>query len=291
MTKDKKCVINNNKCDNGYILNGACIPCPENCRYCGYHILKQEVECYSFYCSEVEKLGNTYSCVSCNESQALVEDIDTKIKYCYNRRRRLNYCFEGIMKVPIPKNDPTYRQNTCQDPPTQFSYNCTKCVDNAHLNELKTCDCNYDSFDNEYGQNLGTFCRKCNDFRFGNPGCDKDKGCTYYYPNDQLNCNCVEGYFDYDNTHQCFKCSIGIQNCDKCHYDYQENEKGKLICDKCNDNYILNKEKNKCIEEEDCEEYPNISPGCIICKDKLNEYVQNKKCQKCKFGYFKTRNE
>ena len=42
---------------------------------------------------------------------------------------------------------------------------------------------------------------------------------------------------------------------------------------------------------KECEEYPEISPGCVICKDKLDEYKEKNKCQKCKYGYFKTKDE
>ena len=77
-------------------------------------------------------------------------------------------------------------------------------------------------------------------------------------------------------------------NCDKCHYNNINNNES-LICDNCvNSIYTLNEDK---CELNDCEEYPEISPGCIICKDKLNEYKQNNKCQRCKYGYFKTKDE
>ena len=57
-----------------------------------------------------------------------------------------------------------------------------------------------------------------------------------------------------------------------------------------NNIYALNKEENKC-ELNECEEYPDISSGCIICKDNLDEYKKNKKCDRCKYGYFKTKDE
>ena len=41
----------------------------------------------------------------------------------------------------------------------------------------------------------------------------------------------------------------------------------------------------------ECEEYPEIAPGCIICKNNLDKYKQSNKCEICKYGYFKTRNE
>ena len=54
--------------------------------------------------------------------------------------------------------------------------------------------------------------------------------------------------------------------------------------------YTFYNEKDKC-ELNECQEYPEISPGCIICNDKLNEYKSNKKCQSCKYGYFMTKEE
>ena len=293
LTEDKKCLQNINTCENGYFLNDEfpCVPCPENCRHCHYDNEKAKVICTNFYCQNWELKNDIYSCTTCDYRQTLVEDIDTNIKYCYNRPNKLYHCTEGIMKVPFPKDDPQYRQNPAQFPPDQFIYNCTKCIENSHLNEKKECDCDYDCFDkgrinNDYGYK----CYKCNDHMIGNPGCDAEKGCTFDAHNNQLNCNnCIEGFFEFTKG-QCYSCSKEIQNCDKCHFEDEENKKGRLICDKCDDNYIVNSENNKC-ELADCQEYPEISPGCIICKDKLNEYLQNKKCQQCKFGYFKTRKE
>ena len=62
------------------------------------------------------------------------------------------------------------------------------------------------------------------------------------------------------------------------------------MCDYCkNGIYGLNEEK-KC-GLNDFDEYPDISPGCIISKDKLDEYKKNNKCETCKYGYFKTKDE
>ena len=131
-------------------------------------------------------------------------------------------------------------------------------------------------------------CYKCNDTKLGHPGCDLSEGCDYYPPNQQLNCKkCKEGYFEYIEG-QCFLCSTYNPNCAICHYNI---EKDEVICDSCKSEiYSLNKEENIC-ELNDCQEYPEISPGCIICKDKLNEYKRNNKCQMCKYGYFKTKEE
>ena len=76
-------------------------------------------------------------------------------------------------------------------------------------------------------------------------------------------------------------------NCDLCHYDLN---KEKPKCDNCLTIYTILNEKDIC-ELNECHEYPEISPGCIICNDKLNEYFPNEKCQSCKYGYFKTKDE
>ena len=85
---------------------------------------------------------------------------------------------------------------------------------------------------------------------------------------------------------QCLSCSEGNLPCLECHYDIVTNN---FICDKCMDEYIKN-EYGMC-ELIECEEYPEITPGCVICSDKINEYKPLKKCQSCKSGFFKTKDE
>ena len=216
----------------------------------------------SSQCLEAEKIGDSYSCTICNDNYALVEDTTTHIKNCYERENQLSYCLEG-------KND-------------NENFICDKCVDNSEINE-HICSCNSDSFSDN--TNL---CYKCNDIKYGIPGCDISKGCEWDSTNYQLICRaCKEGYFK-STEGQCLLCSGQVANCGKCHYD---NTNEKVICDECITNiYSLNPEENKC-ELNDCQEYPEISPGCLICKDKLNEYKENSKCQMCKYGYFKTKEE
>ena len=219
------------------------------------------------YCLEVENLGVPenpfYSCRLCNNSftKVVTNSIELKnITDCYPRTNSLQYCLEGIIKE-------------------DGNYICTKCVENATLNSSSICECNSDSF-GKYNQ----FCYKCDDINIGNPGCLASKGCKYFHSNNELDCNeCKEGYFQYTNG-QCFSCSNEIGNCDKCRFD------NGVKCDNCISIYLLNKEKDKC-ELDECKEYPEISPGCIICKDKFNEYKINNKCQFCKTGYFKTKEE
>ena len=56
--------------------------------------------------------------------------------------------------------------------------------------------------------------------------------------------------------------------------------------------YILKEEDttSSCVLNE-CQEYLEISPGCLICIYKKEEYKSNNKCQMCKYGYFKTKEE
>ena len=215
------------------------------------------------YCLEAERLEEGISCAKCSENYTLVEDVSTRIKSCYTRQGNLSYCLEGKIEEGI--------------------YSCTKCVNNSALSGNK-CSCNSDSFSKD-----SIWCYKCNDYKQGNPGCDESYGCKYYPANDELDCKkCKEGYFEATQG-QCLLCSLLRPNCDKCHYNNINNNES-LICDNCvNSIYTLN-EEDKC-ELNDCEEYPEISPGCIICKDKLNEYKTNNKCQRCKYGYFKTKEE
>lgn len=101
---------------------------------------------------------------------------------------------------------------------------------------------------------------------------------------------CIDKYllFDDNNTNRkCYYCLYEIKDCEKCHYNLSNS---KIICDKCLDGYKYNINENKC-ESNNCEDYPEISEGCIICDEKCEKYISNKKCHKCKPTYFKTKNE
>ena len=213
-------------------------------------------------CLEAEKIGEVYSCTKCASDYAIIEDESTHIKKCYARVNNLVYCLKGKLE--------------------EGNQICTECVENASLDGNK-CKCNSDSFSKDKN-----WCYKCDNNQQGNPGCDNTKGCVYFSSNDRLNCyKCKDGYFEYTEG-ECFSCSIYAPNCGKCSY---KAENDTVKCESClNSIYKINTEDFKC-ELNECEEYPEISPGCIICKDKLNEYKQNNKCQRCKYGYFKTKAE
>ena len=229
-------------------------------------ICKESYKMNLMNCYEAQNIGTEknpiYSCIKCYNNSAKIIDKDNRTN-CYSRNyNNLSYCLEGAI-------DET------------SEVKCTECVSNAHLNSSGICECNSDSFGKYY-----ELCYKCDDINNGIPGCNAEKGCSnYFYSNDQLNCNeCKDGYFQYDKG-QCYSCSFEINNCEKCHYDESTN---KLICDKCPDEYNYNPNEKKC-ELKNCEEYPEISEGCIICEGNREKYISEKKCQKCKIGYLKTK--
>ena len=215
----------------------------------------------SSYCLEAEIIGSDYSCLKCDDNFILVYNIITKKNNCHERKNNLSYCVEA-------KYD-------------NIIYNCTECADNTIRKDNK-CSCKSGFF----GIN-NTFCYKCNDIQFGNPGCD-DSGSCEYSSQYKVTCEkCLEGYYR-NSVGQCLLCSNSIDNCNKCHYD---KDNSQVICDACSSSiFTLNTTSNKC-ELNDCEEYLDISPGCIICSDGSEEYKNNKKCQTCKYGYFKTKDE
>ena len=219
----------------------------------------------NYYCLEAENIGTElapiYSCTSCPVYRTNVTK-SGNITDCYNRGGIFSFCLEG----EIDENG---------------NENCTKCVPNSHFNSNNYCECDSDSF-SKFGN---WWCHKCDDSFYGNPGCEPSKGCKYYTSNDQLNCKqCKNDYFSYTEG-QCYSCQFEIDHCNECHFD---NEKQKLFCDKCDEGYFFNETENRCVLN-DCQEYPDVAPGCIICKDKLEEYKSKKICHSCNHGYFKTK--
>ena len=254
----KRCVKNNN---NEYIM----ISNDKSCK------LPKDIG-LSDYCEEGINLGTLknpiYSCIRCQINTVKVTN-QKNITNCMNRENNLINCLEAIQE-------------------SNNKYQCTKCVSNFpfiynNVYNQNICDskCESDSF---FKYN---YCYKCNDINYGIIGCNAIKGCDYKSSNDQLNCNeCDKGYFKYTYG-QCFSCQKENKLCVECHIN---EETSKYECDKCIEGYMIN-EKTKQCEPITCDEYPEISPGCYICKDKINEYKLKNKCQMCGLGYFKTKNE
>ena len=218
------------------------------------------------YCYEAENKGTEteplYSCTKCEDSYALILKGNKNVcepRNDYFNKYLLSLCLEG--KVDDNKN-----------------YECTKCVPNSHLTIDKRCICDHGSFSKDY-----IFCNKCDDI---SPGCINEQGCQNPLDN-QFSCvECKTGYFR-EPKGSCYYCLYEINNCEICHYNELTST---IICDKCVDGYNYNINENKC-DFENCEDYPEISEGCIICDGKREEYISNKKCHKCKPIYFKTKDE
>jgi hypothetical protein len=132
-------------------------------------------------------------------------------------------------------------------------------------------------------------CYKCDDSSnyIGNKGCDPDEGCSFNPNNNELDCvKCKEGYYKY--LHQCFACSLEDPYCDECYFDESNENKKGLKCNKCKYKYEINYDNFKC---KPCEEQPDISIGCMICEDKMNDLFSKKQCEYCKPEFFLTKDK
>ena len=227
------------------------------------------------YCKEANNIGTQqnpiYSCIECKS----LRDINiTKIidfrgaTDCYKRENELIRCLTGIK----------YENNTIQ---------CTKCISEflfTYSEEYNHDICSEKCKNGFFNKN--NWCYKCDDIREGNQGCINEYGCEYHPQDDHLNCNkCKNGYYNYTYG-QCFSCALGDLPCLECHHDIVAN---KFICDKCMDGYI--KDENGRCKLITCDEFPEITPGCVICSNKIDEYKPLNKCQSCKQGFFKTKDE
>ena len=223
------------------------------------------------YCKEANNIGNEqnpkYSCLECKSLKDIniTKIIDFReVNDCYKRENELIRCLTGIK----------YENNAIQ---------CTKCI-STYSEEYNQDICDEKCKDGYFNRN--NWCYKCDDINQGNTGCINEYGCEYHPQNDQLNCNkCKNGYFKYTYG-QCLSCDKRDLPCLECHYDLVEN---RFVCDKCMEGYIKN-EYGIC-ELISCDEYPEITPGCVICEDKIDEYKPFNKCQSCKNGFFKTKDE
>ena len=232
------------------------------------------------YCSAAKNIGTVasplYSCINCYSYY-----YPASFRYfSYTRYKNT----KNVVNCLEPKDELTYCLDAIEN--DQGNKQCIRCVSDFQFIDSETynrkvCDskCDSESFFK------WSYCHKCNDRIFGNRGCVLSKGCDYYPANDQLNCNeCLPGYFLYTYG-QCLSCSVYSPACSECSYDSTNK---KMICSKCREGYMV--ENDKCVLIT-CDEYPEITPGCIICKDKLNDFKPYKKCQSCKENFFKTKDE
>ena len=296
------------KCKYKYGLypNNTCGNCPENCNNCFWKEEKGEFGCSEctnskdiigkddkcVSCQDIDEIGG-YGCAHCYYDKSFLDNNKYKCTSCSN----YNFVFiENQYKCVDNTNssdeyiygciNATYNTN-------KGRYECNQCkLFYTHISNEKKC-LYYDKIQNQTTHSklcgddsffLYSSCFKCDDILFGNPGCLSSSKCffnTYY---NQIECNeCKEGYFE--SFEECLHCSMKNLGCRKCNNSTMNNFK----CDECFSGYALNS-SNLC-ELIKCEEYLEISPGCLICKDKLKDYKSNFKCQSCKEGFFKTKDE
>ena len=253
-------------------------------------------------CSELINLGAEfyprYSCTKCN--YALMKD-ENDIIQC-KRESSLNRCVEGKINTNYYKD----------------IYNCTKCKEKYILSysefyEKKICKELYEEekksyktiedytsdtgipvnndgkCENGYFTRNGEVCIKCDDKKFGMPGCDGK--CNFKINREyQLLCEenkCKEGYFEI-LPGQCELCEKTIASCSKCSYIVNDDlslamikpiRQRKLICNECSNNnlFYLNNVCYKCDE---------IFSECAECINENN----NIKCKKAKNGYYINKN-
>ena len=219
-------------------------------------------------CLTAKKLSNEgqtfYSCFSCKSSDIVKVTNHLGKMDCLRQENELVLCLEAT------EDEHGNRQCIKCKSDFQFKY--------SDLYNKNICDDKCDKFS---FLKLG-LCHKCDDKYYGNPGCLLEEGCNYKSNNDELDCKtCKNGYFNKEYG-QCFSCSKENYACNKCHFN---STKG-FECDECIDGYLLN-QKKLCVPNT-CEEYPEISPGCIICRENIAIKLQNK-CEACKPGYLKAK--
>ena len=282
--KDDTCV----QCQNiDEIGRSSCIDCFYNKNESQYKCLKCSQNEYSllneqkciknsdynldYGCSSSKYVNNAYICLSCYSNYIYFTDTSNCRFYSYASLSM--YCQKAMTK------------NIYYNRRTYYKYSCLNCITNTisstyYSETLYDCsnECNTGYFLKNYQ------CFKCDNEEHGDINCLTESGCSYddFYG---FTCNkCKGGYYFINN--KCSSCFENNSGCKKCDYTYYNG----VQCKECMKGYYLNETTNLC-EPNKCEEYPEITPGCLICNDKSIEYLQKSKCQDCKVGYFKTKEE
>ena len=291
------------ECYGSYVLdekNNKCIECQtideisedNGCYSCIFNENEEKYECLNCRNNDSVYISNTYQCLNNKDPnkpyfgclKAIYDEITKKYE-CLK-------CKDGYIPV---KDD-----SKCINP-----YEYANCAELEYLEGTKTYSCfkcqNYLALIQEYNKDKKNCYVREKDLSYCLSGKKDESGnliCLDCVENAQMEsgiCKCNADSLGKNNQFcdkcdvinsngQCFLCEYDIGNCDKCHFDEKE---GELKCDNCISVYSLSERNDKC--EYECKEYSEISPGCMICKDKLDkldEYKRDKKCQFCKNGYF-----
>ena len=290
-------VLNENKycesCSNNEMIGGiGCIHCKyENninkcteCRY-NYTLIEDDAVCklssiinLNETCERAIRLENgDYSCTKCRKGNYTLMTRYNNTNDCYPGRKELINCDEGNEDI-----DGTSLCRNCK-----YHY---PLIWNEKYNQY-VCDnkCAPDYFFNYHYDEKWDFkgCFKCDDQNGGGQiGCNSTLGCHQNSADEHFYCQqCKDGYFKYN--WQCLPCSSKDGNCTHCHYDTTEN---KFKCDKCKEKFYVNKETYLC-DIITYDEYPEITPGCILPINNYTLYKENNTCFRCKDGFFKTKDE
>jgi len=264
-------------CTNSSEINGKyqCITCKP-----GFILVTNDKRCKRpedmnlTYCASAYNKNTTdypaYTCNSCINTNYVklykyIENI--QIMNCVKRTGKLIRCLEAK-----EQDDDNI---TCISCMSNFPY-----IWRTEYNQT-VCDEKCRSY--EYLDRSDNWCHNC-DYR--NEGCNSSFGCNYNPANTQLNCyGCKTGYYLY--FFQCLHCTVGDPHSLECHFDEIED---KFKVDLCEDKYYINNKTGKC-EIITYDEYPEVTPGCILSINNYTLYKEKEKCLLCKDGFFKTRDE
>ena len=228
------------------------------------------------YCANATNAGNItnpkYFCVDCKSESYVRINNSLGMSDCYPQEDNLVNCLQAN------EDELGNRQ-------------CTKCIYNYPL--IWSDYYNQTICDNKcalgfFFRNKDKWCYECDNISYGNPGCNASFGCNYTSSNNELDCyDCKKGYFLY--KWQCLKCSNPFNDtrCIQCHFDLK-NE--KFQCDQCIEGYYFNNKTSVC-EIITYDEYPDVTPGCILSINNYTLYKDKKKCLLCKPGFIKTKDE
>ena len=285
-------VLNENKlcetCSSNIVIGEGCINCRyENnrnkCTRCrdDYILIENDYICklpsminLNETCEKAIRINNDYSCTKCRKGNYTLMTRYNNTKDCYPAQEELDNCLEA-------------------NEDENGNLTCNKCIYNyrfvwSEKYKKKKCDdkCEFGNFFNSTLENK--WCFGCDEPSGGGQiGCNPSYGCSYNYVDKHFYCeSCKTGYFNYD--WQCLACSRGKgdYNCLECHFNISENG---FKCDKCKEKMYVNKTGICDIITYD--EYPEVTPGCILPINNYTLYIKNNKCFNCKYGFFKTKDE
>ncbi len=292
----KKCVIaGNNK--------PICAKCYSNYQIYNYVCVEKNSEFLT--CRYLTNIGTSeyviLSCIECISYDFIFILKENGAKICVNPSDypELKNCKEGMMKN-INNGEISYTCLSCSDSNLEFVYDnnlkkeVCQCKE-GYYEDLsddficKICDDKIYNCKKCHKENEDVICDEClKGFIIKNSECESisDYYCEEFSQDGDLYYSeCIkykEPYFKNKISSDIEYCFDYIDFCSKC--SYINSESSELKCEKCLDNYFLNK-NGIC---QHCYINENESPYCISCTDDENLKNTNS-CQNCTNNYFLTR--